>query len=170
MRYLFVLRGLPGSGKSTFIKENKLEQHTINPDNIRLLLGGIEYDINGKPCISQNNEAEVWEKVNNLLERRLEKGILTILDATSIQIKTLNQYKKLCEKYNCRLYIVNFDTSYEECCKRNKKREMYKRVPEEVLTRMYNNLLIANKDKVLEKFNIIKPKQLKSILHPQKKT
>lgn len=169
MRYLFVLRGLPGSGKSTFIKENKLEQHTISPDNIRLLLGGIEYDVNGKPCISQNNESETWEMVNTLLEKRLEKGILTILDATSIQIKTLNQYKKLCEKYNCRLYIVDFDTPYAECCKRNKKREMYKRVPEEVLTRMYNNLLIASKDKALEKFNIIKPKQLKSILHPQKK-
>lgn len=169
MRYLFVLRGIPGSGKSTFIKENKLEQYTISPDNIRLLLGGIEYNIDGKPCISQNNEAEVWEMVNNLLERRLEKGILTILDATSLQIKTLNKYKKLCEKYNCRLYIVNFNTPYIECCKRNQKRDIYKRVPKKVLERMNDERILADVSEEYKKFNVIKPIQLKSILHPSRK-
>ena len=166
MRYLFVLRGIPGSGKSTFIQDHDLEPYTICPDNIRLLLGGTEYDLEGKKYIPQSNDAEVWNMVNDLLERRLSKGILTIIDATSIQIKTLKQYKKLCEKYNYRLYIVNFKTKYEECYENNKHRAPYKRVPEEVLIDMYTKLLLADDDKELAKFNLITPNQMIHTMRP----
>lgn len=168
MRYLFVLRGIPGSGKSTFIQEHDLEPYTICPDNIRMLLGGTEYNLDGKPGISQNNEAETWNIVNDLLEKRLSKGILTIIDATSIQVKTLKQYKKLCEKYNYRLYVVNFDTEYEECYKRNKKRVIYKQVPEEVLINMHMKLLLASDDKELTKFNMITPNDMCKIMEPSR--
>ena len=37
MRTIYILRGAPGSGKSTWIKENNLEQYTLSADNIRLM-------------------------------------------------------------------------------------------------------------------------------------
>lgn len=38
MRTLLLLRGAPGSGKSTWIKENKLEQYTLEADLFRNLI------------------------------------------------------------------------------------------------------------------------------------
>ena len=37
MRYLFILRGAPGSGKSTWVKENELDSYTISTDTLRLM-------------------------------------------------------------------------------------------------------------------------------------
>ena len=37
MRKLFILRGAMASGKSTFIKENNLDDYTLNPDKIRFI-------------------------------------------------------------------------------------------------------------------------------------
>ena len=37
MRTLVLLRGLPGAGKSTWIKEQGLEPYTLSADQIRLL-------------------------------------------------------------------------------------------------------------------------------------
>ncbi|WP_226990731.1 AAA family ATPase [Methanosarcina acetivorans] len=48
MRYLVFLRGIPGSGKSTFIKENRLEPYTISSDEVRLLLKPPVLSVTGK--------------------------------------------------------------------------------------------------------------------------
>ena len=53
MRKLFILRGAPASGKSTWVRENDLEEFTISSDNIRLLLSSPEMDINSVYSISQ---------------------------------------------------------------------------------------------------------------------
>lgn len=37
MRILLLMRGVPGSGKSTFIKEQGLEPYTLSADGLRLL-------------------------------------------------------------------------------------------------------------------------------------
>lgn len=168
MKVLFVLRGLPGSGKSSFIKENNLEAWTVEPDSIRMLVGGLSLNTQDEMVISQDYDTWVWRLVDEILEFRLDKGILTFLDATSIPLKNLNKYKKLCEMYNVRLYIIDFtNVSLEECKKRNESRytlQPYKRVPEEVLDRMYGQLL-AVKQEDLKKFDIITPEDALGILN-----
>ena len=42
MRILLVMRGIPGSGKSTWIEEHDLKQYTLSPDNIRLMFSAPE--------------------------------------------------------------------------------------------------------------------------------
>ena len=37
MRILVLMRGLPGSGKSTWIRENGLEPYTLSADKLRLM-------------------------------------------------------------------------------------------------------------------------------------
>ena len=48
MRMLLMLRGLPGSGKSTFIEQNNLQNYTISFDSLRALIGGNELKVDGK--------------------------------------------------------------------------------------------------------------------------
>lgn len=49
MRYLVFLRGIPGSGKSTFVRENNLEPYTISSDSVRLLLKPPVLSVTGRP-------------------------------------------------------------------------------------------------------------------------
>ena len=53
MRNLIILRGIPASGKSSWVKNNELEQFTVSSDALRLLYAGVEYDLEGHQRISQ---------------------------------------------------------------------------------------------------------------------
>lgn len=53
MRTLYLLRGAPGSGKSTWIKDNKLSPYTLCADDIRTMIQSPVMDISGNYKISQ---------------------------------------------------------------------------------------------------------------------
>lgn len=69
-RKLCLLRGAPGAGKSSWIKEHNLEQYTLSPDTIRVMCSSLELQADGNFKISQNqrNEQEVWDVLFKLLE------------------------------------------------------------------------------------------------------
>ncbi|HAR80004.1 MAG TPA: serine/threonine protein phosphatase, partial [Succinivibrionaceae bacterium] len=48
MRTLLMLRGAPGCGKSTFVREHQLEPYTISSDTVRLLYRAPVLDLNGR--------------------------------------------------------------------------------------------------------------------------
>lgn len=72
MHNLILLRGIPGSGKSTWVKSKGLEQYTISSDALRLMYAGVEINLNGKEVISQKSDKIVWEVLFSILERRME--------------------------------------------------------------------------------------------------
>ena len=78
MRNLFILRGAPASGKSTWIRENELEPYTISTDGLRLMYQSPVTTVEGDRAISQNNDKQVWELLMELLERRMENGELVM--------------------------------------------------------------------------------------------
>lgn len=133
-RKLVVFRGVPGCGKSTWIKENNLEVFTICPDTLRLMFR--------LPCphISQDNDHAVWSILYKMLENRMIHTDFTIIDACHATNKSLKKYRQLCNMYGYILIEKKFDISLAEALKRNDKREEYKQVPEEVITRMHNSL------------------------------
>ena len=139
MRNLVVLRGCPGSGKSTWIKENGLEQYTISPDNIRMMASAPILTENGTDAtISQENESYIWSLLYELLEKRMKNGDFTIIDATHSRSTDFSRYNSLCESYRYRKYVVSFtDVPKEVCIERNHQRDAYKRVPDEVIDKMY---------------------------------
>lgn len=138
MRTLYLLRGAPGSGKSTWIKDNKLSPYTLCADDIRTMIQSPVMDISGNYKISQKNDRQVWELLFQLLETRMSRGEFVIIDATHYKRELLNRYVKLISKYRYRAYVVDFtDVSLEECLKRNKERDPYKYVPEETIEKMY---------------------------------
>ena len=86
MKTLIFLRGIMGSGKSTFLKENNLENWTISSDKIRLLFQSPYYDINGKLIISKGLNKEVFKIIRYLTEERMKNRELIIIDATNIEL------------------------------------------------------------------------------------
>lgn len=137
MRNLIILRGIPASGKSSWVKNNELEQFTVSSDALRLLYAGVEYDLEGHQRISQKADKKVWNELYSIVENRMKDGQLTVVDATHISEKSISEYKKLSKKYNYRITIVKFNISLEEALKRNSEREEYKQVPEKVIEDMY---------------------------------
>lgn len=160
MKDLLLMRGVPGCGKSSFIKLFNLEPYTICPDTIRLMFESPVYDPKtGTKSISQKNDKKVWELVNKLVEEKMARGEFIVIDAMNIDISS---WKKLAEKYRYHIWYKNFDTSLEECIKRNNLREEYKRVPEEVIHKAYKRLQETPipsyaKEADLEFFEGIKP-------------
>lgn len=139
MRTLIILRGAPGSGKSTFLKNSGLEPYSTCADSIRLLLESpVADDENGRIAISQKNDKKVWEMLFEILEHRMERGELCIVDATHTRPKDFSKYKELMEKYRYRGYCIDFsDVPIETCKLQNKSREQWKFVPETVIDVMY---------------------------------
>lgn len=133
MRNLLIMVGAPGSGKSTWIKENELESYTLSPDTFRLMLASPAYGTDGKRHISQENDRDAWKLMDETLERRMEKGNFTIVDATHTRDKYLRRYKELADKYRYRLYVKVCDVALEELMKRNAERPEFKRVPESAI-------------------------------------
>ncbi len=52
MRYLFLLRGLSGCGKSSWIKKNQLGQYTLSTDDLRTMFTAPMLNMEGNPVIS----------------------------------------------------------------------------------------------------------------------
>ncbi len=140
MRNLILLRGAMCSGKSSWIKENKLEQYTLCADEIRLLFQSPVLNNYGYLEISQKNDKKVWELLFKLLEERMERGEFTIIDATHSRIDMLTRYKKLAEKYRYRLQVIEFKEELDTLLERNKLREKYKQVPEEIIKNAYTRI------------------------------
>ncbi len=161
MRVLLLLRGIPGSGKSTFIKQQGLEPYVLCADDFRLRHASPVLDVQGKLCISQFFDNSVWPELQHLLQERMQRGCFTIIDATNIRGSDLSRYKKMAEEYKYRVYVLDFtDVSLEEAKRRNLLRPEYKQVPEYVIDNMYERL---TDNKVPSGITVLKPENIASI-------
>lgn len=134
--------GAPGVGKSTLIEkasqeifgDRRLEYSVVSPDNIRLMVQPPK----AKPCgayhVSNDNEKYVWSIVGDVLERKVDKGELIIVDATHSRNKALSVYKKYSDK-GYRVIGVDFRNyaDIDTILKRNAQRDPHKFVPEEAI-------------------------------------
>ena len=164
MRKLIILRGASGCGKSTFIKNNDLENYTLSTDTIRLMFSSPELGIDYKESIPQFNNKKVWELLYTLLEERMKKGEFTIIDAVHAYAdESFSIYKKLAEKYRYRLYVLDFtDIPKEEVYERNKGREIYRQVPESSIDRVFKAF---EKERISTAFKVIKPENFNEIIN-----
>ncbi len=147
MRTLVILRGSPGSGKSTWIKKMNLENYTLSADSIRLLVESpILVPEKTTRTISQTNDGYVWQLLFELLEKRMQRGEFVVIDATHSRSSDFSRYNNLCERYRYRRYYVDFsDVPIEECKRRNQLRKDYKIVPDSVIEKMYSRLRTQSK-------------------------
>lgn len=147
MRSLVILRGAPGAGKSTWIKNNHLENYTLCADTLRLLMESpVMTTDENRVTTSQKNDKDVWLLLFELLEKRMSRGEFVVVDATHSRSSDFSRYNTLCERYRYRKYYVDFsDVPMEVCKERNLQRENYKRVPDEVIEKIYARLKTQGK-------------------------
>lgn len=134
MNKLFMMIGLPASGKSTLAEQiSKSEDaEIVSSDNIRKELYGDE-NIQG-----DNN------KVFRIVQERIINGLKNnknmIYDATNISYKTRMAFLQRIRKLEVEKIAIMVATPYEQCLIRNSQRE--RQVPEEVIKRMYFNFYV----------------------------
>lgn len=156
---LYVMSGLPGSGKTTFCK-NKLENvNHISRDVIRF-----SFLKEGESYFSHEEEVQdkFWEEINN----SLSKGKNTIADQTSLSIFSrgylISKITEPCEKI-----LIQFRYPIETCIERNEKRKGTKTyVPPKVIENMSKNFSYPTDydDKIFDKIYIIDDNGVKQII------
>lgn len=164
LHYLIVMRGLPASGKSTFIEKYlKNIAVIISPDELRIKYNGI-ITINGIEQISQAHPKQIWNKVFSEIRANLKTANIVVVDATSTKEKSLNQYLKLVKEEGAELIICDFsEIDIEVCKERNRNRlPKYKRVSDDTIDRMYKQL--QNKIQGPVKDHIITRKELLDVI------
>lgn len=141
---LYMMIGLPASGKSTIAKELSKNEGAVivSTDKIREELSGDE------------NNQDKNKSVFVLIEERIAKELKhkdVIYDATNIDYKRRRTFlKKFNNVEKIAMLVI---TPFEDCLKRNEQRE--RKVPEHVIREMYYNLYIPQKYEGFDKVNII---------------
>ena len=156
MRTLIITRGLPGSGKSTFIKKAHLEQYAISSDALIPMLSSPVYGADGQWGIDKEILQKSWAIVNQMLEIRMKRGEFTIVDGTHVKGSDLTKYRKLADKYRYKLFLLDFTSVDVETCKiRNQQRTGINRVPESVIESMNAELIKEPTNKIKKGFTVI---------------
>ena len=128
---LFVLCGLPASGKSTYAQElaEKYNANIHSSDEIRKELSG---DIN-----NQHINDIVFSTLHKRVKDYLSNGKSCIYDSTNINYKRRMAFLQELNKIPCEKICILMATPYEECIKQNNTRD--RKIPEEVIERMYKH-------------------------------
>jgi predicted kinase len=128
--YFLMIVGLPGSGKSTYIKnhfDDPIRVHSS--DAIREELSG---DAN-----NQDINAKVFELLHSRVKEDLKNGISCVYDATNISWKKRKAFLDSINNISCYKICYVIATPYDICLEQNCTRDRV--VPEQVIKRMYMN-------------------------------
>jgi len=111
---LVVLIGPSGSGKSTFARKHFLPSEVLSSDYFRGLVSDDE-----------NNQAatnDAFELLHAVAAKRLERGRLTVIDATNVQPEARAPLVHLAREQNCLPVAIVFDLPEQLCHERNRGR------------------------------------------------
>lgn len=131
---LLILRGLQGSGKTTFARKWVAEdpdwRFRVNRDDIRKsgydMLWGLSRHMEENVSLSEVAQAEA----------ALNAGLSVVIDATNLKARVVKEWYALANKLGVPVRVHDIDTPLEECIVNDMKRE--KKVGEAVI-RNYND-------------------------------
>ena len=125
---LFVMVGVPGSGKSTAAKKiaEKYDAIVHSSDDLRAELLG---DIN-----NQKSNSFVFNTLFSRVEHDLKEGKNAIIDSTNVERFRRENILNLFPASLCTRVAVFVATPLKKCIENNERRDRH--VPEEVIKRM----------------------------------
>jgi predicted kinase len=139
VRKLFLLRGAPGVGKSTLLKELGVHDYALNSDMYRMALQSPLLTESGDFKINQMyGRREAWHMLYETLDKRMYNGDFVIIDATHSKPSDMVAYRALADKYRYEIIVIDFTSIPMEVAKeRNLMRDEHKQVPEATIEKHY---------------------------------
>lgn len=132
MSKIIMMKGLPGSGKTTIAKEMYTENTVrVNKDDIRMMMG---------TAWSKSNENIVLLARDSIIGGALEQGKDVVVDDTNFAPKHEERLRVLAEQFGADVVVHHVDTPVEECIKRDKLRQ--NPVGEDVIMNMYRQFIV----------------------------
>jgi len=138
-KQLIMLMGLPGSGKSTWARE-QAGFVRVNKDDIRTALKQKGW------VWSRENEKDVIQERDRQIEFALLEGHSVISDDCNFGRKHEVRLDQLARAGEADFSIRRFDTPLQTCLDRNASREGNARIPEEAIRQMFNQFIAPDYD------------------------
>jgi len=146
MNTLYITVGLPGSGKSTyvknFIKDKDIEY--LSSDSLRAVYGKSEEDQTVTPL--------VFGHIKRKVDEFLKDGKNVLVDATSVNRKERSDYINTAKKYGAKVVAIVFKMDRQGLIDRNKKRgeQGGRVVPDWVIDKMLNKFAEPSYDEGID--------------------
>jgi len=141
------LVGVSGSGKSTFAKTHFKPTETLSSDYFRGLVSDDENN--------QKVTPQAFDALYYIAAKRLELGLLTVIDATNVQREARASVLRLAREQNCLAVAIVLDMPEKMCRERNEKRPDRKDMDNGVITRQAGNLRRSIKQLQKEGFRYV---------------
>ena len=134
MPTLTITRGLPGSGKTTWAKQQGGHVR-VNRDELRRML-------HGEPLFTDRAERQVTLVQRAAIEALLRAGVNVICDDTNLRAKVVRELAELARACGAAVVIHDFtDVPVDECVTRDALRPEGERVGEDVIRGMFQRYL-----------------------------
>ena len=111
---LVLLVGPSGAGKSTFAQKWFLATQIVSADQCRAYVSDCESN--------QDASTDAFDLVHLIVERRMRRGLLTVVDATNLEPKAIETLIAKAETFKRAVFAYVFTTPLSECLQNNKQR------------------------------------------------
>lgn len=128
---LVVLVGVSGSGKSAFARQHFGAYETLSSDAFRGMVAGDETD--------QSATADAFDALQYVAAKRLAAGLLTVIDATSVQPESRRRLIGLAKAHDVLPVAIVLDVPESVCTRRNAARSD-RDIPARVVQRQSDQL------------------------------
>ena len=144
MRKLFVLQGVPASGKSSFIREHRLQHNTLSYDDMRDLFSINAHDGYGESVrsIRKAVTTSAIKAVHEAARYRMSNGETLFIDNTNTSRNAMKPWLGMARDYGYKVFVLSFggDLSLDEVVQRDALRGGREHVGEEPIRRMFDQL------------------------------
>lgn len=110
-----VLIGASGSGKSTFARTHFLPSECLSSDAFRAMVSDDETD--------QSATGDAFEALHTLMNLRLKRRRLVVVDATNVQAEARKPLLALAKEHDCFAIAIVLDVPESLCIERNRDRQ-----------------------------------------------
>jgi predicted kinase/ubiquinone/menaquinone biosynthesis C-methylase UbiE len=108
-----MLVGPAGAGKSTFARSHFRDSEVLSSDTCRELVSDDPTD--------QSATADAFAVLHAILQRRLARGRLSVVDATNVEPHARRPILDLARRYGVGVLAIVFDASIETCIRRRRE-------------------------------------------------